>query len=169
MFTPRKLTATSAGSHAHFKAQTRLWGYDLKSPQSPGRDHQRAGWSRLTSRGIKPSRRRTPSLDALHAWERQAEDNVLDAWSAPACWPRQRVEKVLETVVNNLVVTNNLDIQPEVRCRVLLTTPLESFTIGHTIVISRGLIDTLPDEASLAMVLAHELGHIVLGHRLDTK
>jgi hypothetical protein len=41
--------------------------------------------------------------------------------------------------------------------------------VGHTIVVSRGLIDVLPDEASLAMVLAHELGHIVLGHRLDTK
>jgi hypothetical protein len=36
-------------------------------------------------------------------------------------------------------------------------------------VISRGLLDVLPDEASLAMVLAHELGHIALGHRLDTK
>jgi hypothetical protein len=52
---------------------------------------------------------------------------------------------------------------------VLLTSPLESFTIGHTIVMSRGLLDVLPDEASLAMVMAHELGHIVLGHRLDTK
>jgi hypothetical protein len=51
----------------------------------------------------------------------------------------------------------------------MLTTPLESFTIGQTIVLSRGLIDVLPDEASLAMVLAHELAHIALGHRLDTK
>jgi hypothetical protein len=53
--------------------------------------------------------------------------------------------------------------------RVLLTSPLESFTIGHTIVVSRGLIDVLPDEASLAMVLAHELAHIALGHQVDTK
>jgi hypothetical protein len=37
-------------------------------------------------------------------------------------------------------------------------------------VLSRGLIDVLPDEASLAMGLAHELSHVVLGHRLiDTK
>jgi hypothetical protein len=56
-----------------------------------------------------------------------------------------------------------------VRTRVLLTTPLESFTVGHTVVVSRGLLDVLPDESSLAMVLAHELGHIALGHRLDTK
>ena len=50
-----------------------------------------------------------------------------------------------------------------------MTTPLESFTIGHTIVVSRGMIDVLPDEASLAMILTHELAHIVLGHHLDTK
>jgi len=79
------------------------------------------------------------------------------------------VDAVLDTVVSNLEVTNGLDIDPPVRCRVLLTTPLESFTVGHTIVVSRGLIDVLPDEASLAMVLAHELGHILLGHQLDTR
>lgn len=33
---------------------------------------------------------------------------------------------------------------------------------------SRGLLDVLPDEASLAMVLSHELSHILLGHKLDT-
>jgi peptidase M48-like protein len=72
-------------------------------------------------------------------------------------------------VINNLEVTNSLDIQPEVRCRVLLMSTLESFTIGHTIVLSRGLIDVLPDEGSLAAILAHELGHVVLGHRMDTQ
>jgi hypothetical protein len=50
----------------------------------------------------------------------------------------------------------------------MLTTPLETFSVGQTIVISRGLIDVLPDEASLAMVLATELAHIALGHRTDT-
>src|SRR5437764_13896890 len=83
--------------------------------------------------------------------------------------PDGEVSKVLQTVVNNLEITNKLDIQPEVRCRVLLTTPLESFTVGHTIVISRGLVDVLPDEASLAMVLSRELAHIALGHHFDTR
>jgi hypothetical protein len=72
-------------------------------------------------------------------------------------------------VVNNLLIGNNIDTQSDIRCRVLLTSPLESFTIGHTIVVSRGLLDVLPDEASLAMVLAHEVSHIVLGHPFDTK
>ncbi len=35
--------------------------------------------------------------------------------------------------------------------------------------LSRGLIDVLPDEASLATVLAHELSHVVLGHRMDSQ
>jgi len=52
---------------------------------------------------------------------------------------------------------------------VLLTSPLETFSVGNTIVISRGLVDVLPDEASLAAVLSHELAHIVLGHNLGSK
>ena len=76
--------------------------------------------------------------------------------------PPGEVDKVLETVVNNLEVTNNLDIQPEVHCRVLLTGTLESFSIGHTIVLSRGLLDVLPDEASLATMLAQELADIIV-------
>jgi hypothetical protein len=35
-------------------------------------------------------------------------------------------------------------------------------------VLSRGLLDVLPDEASLAVMLGHELAHIALGHSLDT-
>ena len=76
------------------------------------------------------------------------------------------VDDVLNTVVNNLIATGNLGI--EAKCRVLLTTPLETFSVGQTIVISRGLLDVLPDEASLATVLAAELAHIALGHRNDT-
>ena len=77
---------------------------------------------------------------------------------------------MLETVLNNLIVTNHIALERPLRCRVLLTAPLETFTVGRTIVVSRGLIDVLPDEASLAAMLAHELGHVVLGHPLiDTK
>jgi hypothetical protein len=83
--------------------------------------------------------------------------------------PPGDVDKVLETVANNLVVSNNLDLQLPVRVRVMLTSPLETFSVGNTIVVSRGLIDVLPDEGSLAAVLAHELGHIVLGHTVGSK
>src|SRR5205814_2004713 len=109
-------------------------------------------------------------VQSQHLWEREAEDNVLDRMErAGILAPDGEVSKVLQTVVNNLEITNNLNIEPEVRCRVLLTTPIESFTIGHTIVISRGLLDVLPDEGALAMILSHELAHIALGHKIDTK
>src|SRR6266478_3752877 len=108
-------------------------------------------------------------VQAQRTWDRQAEENVADRLQRIGLMaPKGEVDKILETVVNNLEVTNNLDIEPELKCRVLMTTTLESFTLGHTLVLSRGVIDVLPDEASLATVIAHELGHVVLAHRMDT-
>src|SRR5262249_26274934 len=98
------------------------------------------------------------------------EDNVVDRMERLGLLaPRGDVDKVLETVVNNIEGTNNLDIQPEIRCRVFMVSTLESFTIGHTILLSPGLIYVLPDQARLATMLAHEMGHVVLGHRIDTQ
>jgi hypothetical protein len=101
--------------------------------------------------------------------ELEAEQNVL--WrleKAGLIAPPGPVDKIAETVLNNLVVTNNLTSLPTLHCRVLLTSPLESFPLRYTIVLSRGLLDVLPDEPGLAMILAHELAHVVLGHKLDT-
>src|ERR1019366_8104128 len=151
-----------------FKAQTRLWGYNL------GHSAQEQELSKILIESQNPVKDQTTTsndfnpVTAQRNWDRQAEDNVADRLERLGLLsPNGEVDKVLETVVNNLEVTNNLDIQPEIRCRVLLTSTLESFTIGHTIVFSRGLIDVLPDEASLAMMVAHEVSHVVLGHRID--
>ena len=81
--------------------------------------------------------------------------------------PEGDVDRILQTVINNVAVTNNIDLPRPIRVRVLLTSPLETFSVGNTIVISRGLVDVLPDEASLAAILSHELAHIVLGHNAD--
>ena len=155
--------------HLRFKGQTRLWGYNVGKSSAQDELTAVIVESDQVKDNVDESEGMSP-VRALRAWERQAEDNVIQRLEKAAILsPDGEVNKVLETVINNLEVTNNLDITPEVRARVLLTSPLESFTIGHTIVLSRGLIDVLPDEASLAMVLAHELAHISLGHRLDTK
>jgi hypothetical protein len=150
-----------------FKSHTRLWGYDLKSAGHQEEFTQMVVENAKDQSEVKEEM--TPVLSA-RAWQRQAEDNALDRLEKAGLLARRGdVDKVLETVVNNLEITNNLDIQPEVRCRVMLTTPLESFTVGHTIVISRGLLDVLPDESTLAMVLAHELAHIAQGDQIETK
>lgn len=152
------------------KGQTRLWGYDLKhSGQESEFTNIQVDAADATDHSARGANEVMP-VQSQHLWEREAEDNVLDRMErAGILAPEGEVSKVLQTVVNNLEITNNLNIDPEVRCRVLLTTPLESFTVGNTIVVSRGLVDVLPDEASLAMVLARELGHIALGHRMKTK
>ena len=154
----------------HFKAQTRLWGYAL--PRTTGN----AAFTAILVDSAQSIRDQTGSsqdaspVQGGRMWEREAEDNILERLQKTGVMaPEGEVDRVMQTVVNNLIYTNNLDVQPEVRTRVLLTTPLESFTVGHTIVLSRGLLDVLPDESTLAMILAHELAHMALGHRLDTK
>ncbi len=158
------------GYNLRFKAQARLWGYNLK-PAS-----RESEFSAVRVDAPTPVRDSSPTapdmgpVEAARLWDRQAEENVLGRLEqAGLLAPEGEVDKVLRTVVNNLEVTNKLDIQPEVRCRVLLTSTLESFSVGHTIILSRGLLDVLPDEASLAAMLAYELGQVLLLHGADTQ
>ena len=131
-----------------------------RTHQHPRR--QRAG------RQSRPRRTHRP-LAAERQWQQQAEDNVVERLTrAGLLAPEGELDKILQTVVNNIEITNNIDLPRPVRTRVLLTSPLETFSVGNTIVISRGLVDVLPDESSLAMALSHELAHIVLGHNLGT-
>jgi peptidase M48-like protein len=158
------------GQTLHYKAQTRLWGYNLKDLRRNSEFTEITVDAPQAVQDQSQKAQDATPIEAQREWERQAEVNVLDRLQQIGLLaPEGEIDKVLLTVVNNVMVTNNIDIQPEVHCRVLMTTPLESFTIGHTIVVSRGMIDVLPDEASLAMILTHELAHIVLGHHLDTK
>src|SRR5579872_6852922 len=140
-----------------FKAQTRIWGYDLKKG---GKDDELTQ-IRVDSVTDESSAQQDASpLQAERVWQQQAEDNVVERLTeAGLLAPEGDVDRILQTVVNNLEVTNNIDLPRPVRTRVLLTSPLETFSVGNTIVISRGLVDVLPDEASLAAVLSHELAH----------
>jgi len=150
-----------------FKAQTRIWGYDLKKG---GKDDELTQIRVDSVKDESASTQDASPLQAERVWQQQAEDNVVERLtSAGLLAPEGDVDHILQTVVNNLEVTNNIDLPRPVRTRVLLTAPLETFSVGNTIVISRGLIDVLPDEASLAAVLSHELAHIVLGHNLGSK
>ncbi len=150
-----------------FKAQTRIWGYDLKKG---GKDDELTQIRVDSVTDASATAQDASPLQAERAWQQQAEDNVVERLTgAGLLAPDGDVDRILQTVVNNLEVTNNVDLPRPVRTRVLLTSPLETFSVGNTIVISRGLVDVLPDEASLAAVLSHELAHIVLGHNLGSK
>ena len=159
---------TKLGHKVRYRAQTRLWGYDLRHAG----DHREYQQTLLTDpmplpRGHEESANLSPILS-----ERQfpfsTEDTIVERLQVAGLMaPDGPVDRVLEQVVTNLILTNNISNLSHVRCRVLLTTPFESFAIGHTIVVSRGLLDVLPNEASLAGILAHELAHLLLGHSTE--
>ena len=150
-----------------FKAQTRMWGYNLKM----GTANDELTNIRVDSvKDDTPTAQDATPLAAEREWQQQAEDNVIERLErAGLLAPEGDVDKILQTVVNNLEITNNIELSRPVRTRVLTTSPLETFSVGNTIIVSRGLIDVLPDEGSLAMVLSHELAHIVLGHNLGSQ
>jgi protein involved in polysaccharide export with SLBB domain len=155
------------GAAPHFKAQTRIWDYAAAPSRKMDEltsiliESESAVRDRDAPTDVSP-------LESQRSWERQAEDNLMARLEKGGLLaPPGAVDEVLNTVVNNLIVSAKLNV--EAHCRVLLTTPFETFTVGRTIVISRGLIDVLPDEASLAMALASELAHIALGHRTPTE
>jgi Peptidase family M48 len=163
-------SSSKSKRQARFKSQTRIWGYQAHNAGKTGS----LTTIRIDEPNVADTTEGAAQLSPVlsqRRWEQEAEANVLERLEAIGLLaPTGEADKILETVLNNLVVTNKLNLERPLHSRILLTSPLESFTVGHTIVLSRGLIDVLPDEASLATMLAHELSHVALGHQLiDTK
>ncbi len=148
------------------KAQTRIWGYSLATPRES--EFAEIVVDPQVAKDLSDSPDQSP-LDIQRSWQRRAEDNVIiKLEELGLVVPEGEVDKVLQTVINNLEITNKIVLDPEVRCRIIPTTPIEVATIGHTILVSRGLLDALPNEAALAVILAHALAHAALGHDLDS-
>src|SRR5712692_6577305 len=138
-----------ATARARFKAETHFWGYE---PQ-PYRDE---------ATELNLSSTETPEVEA--------EDKVTERLGKLGLLARRgEVDDLLTYITTGLEADNNLLIQPKVRCRVLLTTRLEFFTVGHTIVVSRGLIDVSPYEQTLAAILSLGLARIALFDASNTK
>jgi hypothetical protein len=158
----------AAAAHAKgFKSQTYFWGYSLKLPQSASdnasMEIDNAQDQSQNSQDVSP-------LQAQRLFVTQAENNVLDRLvQAGLLAPPSPFDKVLETVTNNLILGSNLQLPNDIHCRVMLTEPLESLAIGNTILLSKGLVDVLPNEEDLAAVISFELAHIALGHHIDTR
>jgi hypothetical protein len=153
------------------KAQTHFWGYSLKLPT---RESENVNITVQDAEDKSQQGQDVSPLQAQRQWVSQAENNVIDrlvqAGLVAPSTPGGFEEKVLDQVVTNLSVPNNLNFSTPVHCRILLTSTIEATTVGNTILLSKGLVDTLPlDEGTLASVIAPELAHIALGHVIDTR
>jgi hypothetical protein len=149
-----------------FRGQTYFWGYSLKLPD-PGSEnesvHVEDAVDSSDSQDVGP-------LQARRQWASQAEKNVLDRLTQAGLLANPSdFDHVLETITNNLIIGNKLDLPAPIHSRVMLTTSLESLSVGNTIIVSKGLVDVLPSEESLAAVISFQLAHILLGHQVDTR
>src|ERR1700720_502554 len=117
----------AAGAAPRFKAQTRIWDYTASSANKTDEltsiliESESAPRDEATSKDVSP-------LESQRSWERQAEENVLTRLEKGGFLaPPGAVDNVLNTVVNNLIVSANLNV--DAHCRVLLTTPIETFSV----------------------------------------
>ena len=164
------------GPKVGLKAQTRFWGYsDGLSARNSG-----VGIVKVAAAQGGGATDVDPSESHLK-WIEEAQDNLIDRLEdAGLVAPLPDVDsqgtlkpayetKILDQIVVNLAIPNNLALAAPVRCRVLLTSTIEATTAGNTILISKGLLDTLPTEEALASVIALELAHVAMGHHIDTR
>ena len=140
-----------------FKARTHLWGYGLTTQN---RQEELGRLLVESQNGVKDESERQDRspLEQQRGWRQLSEENVFEVLQRVGLVaPKGEVEKVLETIVNNLMVTNQFDSQIEMHCRVMLTSDFEMFSMQNTIVLSRGLIDVVPNEETMAALLAFEM------------
>lgn len=158
-----------------FKAVNHVWGYVLKVPDS---NAENTSLEVVNAQDVSNDAPDVSPLGAQRAWVQQAEDNVLDRlFQAGLIDAPSEFDKTLAALANNILVYNNIQTSRPIRVRTLLTEPLESLAIGNTILLSKGLIDTTSiitsdgaqQMGNLNGLLAFQLAHIILGHRLDTK
>jgi hypothetical protein len=165
----------SPESTLKFKAINYVWGYVLKVPESD------AANTSIEVQNAQDVSNDAPDLSPLGAqreWVQQAEDNVVERlFQAGLLDAPSDFDKTLEALANNILVYNNIPVSRPIRVRTLLTEPLESLAVGNTIILSKGLIDTTSvlsadgaqQMGNLNAILAFQLAHIIMGHRLDTK
>jgi hypothetical protein len=158
----QELSQPTATGGPRFKARTHLWGYGL-AVQS---QQEELGRLLIESEGhVKDEsgqNDRSP-LEQQRGWREFSEQNVFEVLQRVGlAAPPGNVEKVLNTIVNNIMVTNDFPPGVEIKCRVLMTSDLEMFSMQNTIALSRGLIDVVPNEETLAALLAFELADAMI-------
>jgi hypothetical protein len=165
----------SASSTLKFKAINHIWGYVLKVPAANATD---TSLTVENATDVSNDATDCGPLCAQRNWVQQAEDNVIERlFQAGLLDAPSEFDKTLEALANNILAYNNIATNRPIRVRTLLTNPLESLAVGNTIIISKGLLDTTSvvtadgaqQMGNLNAILAFQVAHIILGHRLDTK
>ncbi|MGH9596421.1 MAG: hypothetical protein ACRD3K_06445 [Edaphobacter sp.] len=158
-----------------FKAINHIWGYLLKVPPP---ESENTSMDVVGATDVSNEAQDVSPLGAQRAWVQQAEDNIVERlFQAGLLDAPSEFDKTLEALANNILAYNNITLSRPIRCRTLLTEPLESLAIGNTIVISKSLLDTTgvvtqdgaQQMGNLNAILAFQIAHIILAHRLDTK
>jgi hypothetical protein len=158
-----------------FKAINHIWGYVLKVPQ---KEAENTSLDVVGATDVSNEAQDVSPLGAQRAWVQQAEDNVVERlFQAGLLDAPSEFDKTLEALAGNILAYNNITLSRPIRCRTLLTEPLESIAVGNTIILSKSLIDTTgivsqdgaQQMGNLNALLAFQIAHIILAHRLDTK
>jgi hypothetical protein len=158
-----------------FKAINHVWGYVLKVP---AKESENTSLDVVGATDVSNDAQDVSPLGAQRAWVQQAEDNVVERlFQAGLLDAPSEFDKTLEALAGNILAYNNITLSRPIRCRTLLTEPLESIAVGNTIIISKSLLDTTAvitqdgaqQMGNLNAILAFQIAHIILAHRLDTK
>lgn len=160
-----------------FKAVNYIWGYSLKTPP---KDADQATLEVEGATDASQNAQDVSPLQAQREWVQQAEDNVIDRlYQAGLIDAPSEFDQTLELLANNILAYNKIAIDRPIKVRTLLTEPLETLSVGNTILISKSLLDTtaIPSadgkqaeqQGDLNTVLAFQVAHILLGHHIDTK
>src|SRR5690242_2701736 len=158
----QELSQPTPAGGPRFKARTHLWGYGLANQSQ----QEELGRLLIESEGKiqdeSGQNDRSP-LEQQRGWRELSEKNVFEVLQRVGLSaPPGNVEKVLNTIVNNIMVTNDFPSGVEIKCRVLMTSDLEMFSMQNTIALSRGLIDVVPNEETLAALLAFEIADAMI-------
>ncbi|MEO6983030.1 MAG: hypothetical protein ABI072_07920, partial [Edaphobacter sp.] len=152
-----------------------VWGYVLKVPPP---ESENTSMDVVGATDVSNDATDVSPLGAQRAWVKQAEDNVVERlFQAGLLDAPSDFDKTLEALAGNILAYNNIVLSRPIRVRTLLTEPLESIAVGYTIIISKGLLDTTgvvtqdgaQQMGNLNAILAFQIAHIILAHRLDTK
>jgi hypothetical protein len=160
-----------------FKAVNHIWGYELKIPP-PETDQTSIDVVGAVDETKDSATSDVSPLGAQREWIQQAEDNVIERlYTAGLIDAPSPFDKTLADLANNILIYNGIATPRPIRVRTLLTEPLESLSIGNTILLSKSLIDTTAVQSTdgaqqmgnLNAALAFQIAHIILGHHIDTK